>query len=362
MQSSSSDYASISSAPGHELLIQEPPPGSLQQIVASLRSRLVHGLKQLNRQRKIEEESETPPPLPPKPFQDQECGEDGNLYVNTGHSKDPTVTLTQVQTKLKDLLGTIETPKRPDSLKITNLRPRAQTCTPLIMPKGKTGSHAVRNVDDIWQYQLDHRYAPLSIMQRSPSPVKLRKGLSFQSRKSYLRNRRMHMQQQNANHLHVNQRVSDYEVPLSLPGVSGSLSKIPPPAQVRERSKSQPLLQDAFVTHDQDDYDSLSPQPNRTRPDSEDYDYVVIDKEGRYHDVKENDPFRPTILLSASSVPCLPASLAHERHETNSLPMSPFMTPLERAIADLESESRQGNEVHNPEATTEVISDFENSL
>ena len=172
------------------------------------------------------------------------------------------------------------------------------------------------------------------------------------------------MQEQLAGHHQVEHRVSDYEVPLALPGVSGSLSRIPPPAQVRELSRSQPLPQEPTASHDQDDYDSLSPVHSRRRPDSDDYDYVTVDKLKSYHDVKEKAPFQPLVLMSFRSVPCLQASLEHELHETNSLPLSPVaMTPLERAIADLELESRKSDKLYTSEAADEVVSsDFETSV
>lgn len=352
IQSSSSDYASISSIPDNEL-IREPPPGNLQHIVSSLKSRLMQHLKYLNRQQKIEDESEAPPPLPPKPAQEQECMVDDHVYVNTGPGIDSAVNLTEVQMKLSNLQQTVDTPKRPNPLKAAGFRARAQTCTPLIMAKRKTSSYTVLNVDDIWQYQLDHRYAPLSVMQR--------KGTSLRSRKSYIRDRRMHTQQQKMDHQQVEHRVSDYEVPLSLPGVSGSVGRIPPPLQLLTSSRSQAMQQDAMITHDQGDYDSLIPQDDRRRHDSDDYDYVAVDEDGEYNELEEDKKFKPAVLLSARSVPCLPMSLECELQETSSLPPSPVMTPLEKAIADLELAGRKAY-LHKPAATNDETSEFETSV
>lgn len=143
----------------------------------------------------------------------------------------------------------------------------------IIAQRKKSGSYHILNVEDIWQYQLANRYAPISVvMRRSPSPVKMRKTItSMQTPRSYL------MSHDNSN----------YEVPVPITG-----GVIPPPLVLKKNLprqnaigvnghsehtctaveesnhpkgkrlytvKSEPCLETIPIDDDSNDYDILDP-------------------------------------------------------------------------------------------------------
>ena len=181
--------------------------------------------------------------------------QENHTYMNTGPGVDPAITLTQVQMKL-DGIQQIEKQDKPFPTDVTSpralVRSKSYNNTPLIIAqRQRSGSYHELNIDDIWNYQMENRYAPVSILvRRAPSPTKFRKGTSLRSRRSIFL-RKLSNQMSNA---------SDYETPIKLsphPQISPK-GVIPPPQIIRAKLGGLPR-QDA-MKRTEHSFDSLIPE------------------------------------------------------------------------------------------------------
>lgn len=273
--STSGDYDSIASTPpqsfdlnyGLPVFVNVGSQSAIQNFVNTLKSKF-----KLPRRLTEPMIPEATPSVPPRTHSNRDNKDHQlathHMYVNTGPNVDPTITLTQVQMKLDDMVrkgdGEVEPPdQEPSSPTVTPQAPIRNVSLAhskslkrdrvFLAQKKRSGSYHILNIEDIWKHQLENRYAPLSIIkQRPPSPSKLRKGASLKSRRSYIRDRLLDTQE-NKNRT----MVTDYEVPLHImvpPAV------IPPPMVLKRMSQCTLARQDAMCTDPpQEAYDSLLP-------------------------------------------------------------------------------------------------------
>lgn len=176
--------------------------------------------------------------------------------------------------------------------------------TPVIIAqRKKSGSFHVLNVEDIWQYQLANRYAPISVvMRRTPSPVKLRKGASMKSRKSYIRD--YLKDRPSTNH-------SNYEVPVLTQPVL-PFGAIPPPSVLKIGNRNLPrqdalgksieVYQPLFEEDECDDIGRIYSVKSEPCLADDDY-YDLLDPLSPIHMTPSKSPLRRSISSSCSQSP-----------------------------------------------------------
>ena len=342
---SSSDYDSVpgspmGGSPVRRISVEEVVHhhSHLAQLVNSLKSRLKHQLKHM-RHEELPRDEEKDIHVMEVAKTGGHHTQDHHTYSNTGANVDPAITLTQVQMKL-DGIQNRTFKSRPNTLYVTSptrvpeimdsptralVRSKSHNYTPLILgQKRMGGSYQQLNVDDVWQYQQQNRYAPVSIlMRKTPNTRKNKRVKSLRTRWSILR-------EQASQGSHVSP--CDYEIPVkqTFPPFSVPLeSAIPPPQLVKANrflSRQDALHVDTVPR--ESSYDSLKPQS----PTNKSHHLTSLSKSDPclsscgddYDNLEQLSPFSsPTKKTHDQSSPS-PTKALLERVRTDPI-LSPFL-------------------------------------